>query len=88
MPLDVSVDTREIRLVEHGELEVERAVFGLGSWRRGRGGGRAGGEVEVEGALEDGGVGDGVDGVEGEEEERFLEGVEDAGREEEEEAFF
>lgn len=64
-----------------------RAVFGLGSCRRGRGGRGAGGNVEVEGALEDGGVREGVDGVEGEEEEGFLEGVEDACGEEEEEPY-
>ena len=63
MALDVGVDAREIRLVEHGELELD----GLGV------GGRARRDVEVEGALEDGGVGYGVDGGEGEEDEGFLE---------------
>lgn len=54
MAFDVGVYAVEIGLVDHGEFEVLRFI--------GRG---AGGEVEVEGSLEDGGVGDGVDGVEG-----------------------
>ena len=49
--------------------------------------GSTGGEVEVEGTLEDGGVGDGVDVVEGEEVEGFLEAPEYACGEEEEEAW-
>lgn len=48
--------------------------------------GSSGSDVEVESTLEDGGVGDGVDVVEGEEVEGFLEAPEYAGGEEEEEA--
>lgn len=41
-------------------------------------------DVEVERSLEDAGVADAGDGAEWEEEQRFLEGPDDAGTEEEE----
>lgn len=84
MPLDISINAREIGLIDHGELVLFRLFF--------CGGGLRGGiwkdcDVEVEGALKDGGVRYGVDGVEGEEQEGFFEAVEEAKGEEEEEAW-
>lgn len=74
MTFHISVYTCKVGLVYHREFELLGVV---------RGG--PGSEVEIEGALEDGGVGNGVDVVEGEELEGFLEATEYACWEEEEE---
>lgn len=75
MPSDIAVYACEISLVDHRELDFFAFV-----------GGGENSYVEVEGALEDGCVRDGVDGVEGEEFEGLFETVDYAGGEEEEEA--
>ena len=72
----VSVNAGEIGLVEHGELEFLGFFGGYGCR-----------DYEVKGSLEDGRVGDRVDGVKGEEFEGFFEAPDNAGREEEEEAW-
>ncbi len=82
MFLDIRIYTREIRLIEHRELKLLFRRLWLRSERR-----AGGDDIQVERTLQNGGVGDGVDEVEGEEEERFLKGVEDACREKEEETY-
>lgn len=81
---DIAIDAREIGLVEHAEFDF----FGLFLFFLLAGGGRGGvdGDVEVEGTLEDGGVGDGVDVCKREELEGFFETEEDSEGEKEEEA--
>jgi hypothetical protein len=74
MPLDILVYPRKVLLVQHAELDF----FHFGARTLGSG------YDEVEGALEDGGVGDALDGGEGVEGQRFLEAEDDAVREEEE----
>ena len=76
MSFHISIYAREVGLVEHGDFEFLR--FG--------GGGKGGGDDKVEGSLEDGGIGDRVDRVEGKEFKGFFEAPDDAGGEEEEEA--
>ena len=73
MRADVRVDGLEIGLVDHAEL-VLGLFCGIG--------GVGGGDYDVEGALQDGGEGDGVDAGEGEEGDGFLEAEDDAGGEE------
>ena len=63
MSLDVTIDTGKVGLIDHRELEF----LGIG------GGAGASGNVEVESALKDGCVGDGIDGRKGEEDQGFLE---------------
>lgn len=74
MFLDVLINACEVGLVEHAELRV----LGFRSEAFG------GGDDEVEGALEDAGVGDSFDGREGKEGEGFLEAEDYAAGEEKE----
>lgn len=84
---DVGVDARELGLVDHGEFEF----LGFGGGFLGFGGGWGLGlldaDGEVEGSLQDGGVGDCGYGGEGEEDEGFFKGPGDSGAEEEEESW-
>lgn len=75
MTLHIGVYASEVGLVDHRELDLLCFVVGV-----------LDGDVEVEGALEDGGVGYRGDGVEGEEFKGFLEPPDYAVGEEEEEA--
>lgn len=74
MLADVGVDGGVIVLIDHAEFNFLGLRFA----------GEAVGDDKVERDLDDGGVGDGFDAVEGDEEEGFLEAEEDALGEEEE----
>ena len=78
MPFYIRIDPREISLINHAEFPLFD-LFPLA---------RSCGEIEVESTLEDGGVGDRFDDVEGKELEWLFEALKDAGGEEEEVAFF